>query len=104
MLAIDGLAVASLLLGCSDMEASYAATKVENIGSPLISEVYANDGWVDVTMPRGFGAAEAQQVWCTLLLPNGLDDTTTDLRGSGRKWPQPLDCDVYGVPSAASTN
>jgi hypothetical protein len=104
MLAVLGLAAGSLTVGCSDMVVGHAASKVKDTGSPLISQVYFDDGRVEVTMPRGSGAAEAQRVWCTLLRPNGLDKTTTVLKSLDRKWPQPLDCDVYGVPSAASTN
>jgi hypothetical protein len=104
MLAILSLAAGSLIVGCSDMVVGHAAGKVEDAGSPLISQVHFDDGRVEVTMPRGSGAAEAQRVWCTLLRPNGLDKTTTVLKGSDRKRPQPLDCDVYGVPSAASTD
>jgi hypothetical protein len=107
MLAVIGLGVAALVHGCSvveDTDTSYRAHKVEDLGSPLIRFVHVDSGQVWVGMPRGSGAAEAQQVWCTLLLPNGLEERTTALNGSGKKWPQPVDCDVYGSPSAAGSD
>jgi hypothetical protein len=52
MLAIIGLAVTSLLAGCSDMETGYAATKLERLESPLIRHISVDSGSVWVTMPR----------------------------------------------------
>jgi hypothetical protein len=110
---VGSFAAAVLLLtlgACSmvgtDATLAKAADVVRQASSPFIHSVTLQGDWLEgdaiyVRLIKGAGHEEADLVWCEILLPLGLDETTTAVEAFSqtRVFDMPDRCDV---PSEAT--
>jgi hypothetical protein len=86
--------------GCAASQVERAASAVRRLAPPVVANVHYHPAnfldpeTVDVILQATATDRDAEIVWCSLLLPNGLSERETVLWSSDTldSWPVPTSC------------